>query len=235
MHSIGGAYYSYAVRGATGAASPAQVQEIVKPAVQRDALAAVLATITPEALDIPDSILALIPPTAFGFGSTNTEMFTGRTSPVFDPLAAAGIAADLAISGLLQPQRAGRLVSFHARDAANPDFEDVLNATIKQVWQTNPPAARLGAIQRTVQHLLVTRLMELAANDQAMAQVRADATDALRRIQKIAATLSPNATQARLNAAVRDDIDRFLKRPDATFKPIAPLATPPGDPIGASR
>jgi hypothetical protein len=42
---------------------------------------------------------------------------------------------------------------------------------------------------------------------------------------------------ARINAAhrsaTREDIERFLARPDATRKQTAPLATPPGDPIGS--
>jgi hypothetical protein len=247
MKSLGGAYYSYSVRGAGGGASPAQVQQIVPPAVQRTALAAVMETIAPEALDIPDTILALIPPVTDGFGSTNTELFSGRTSPLFDPLAAAGVAADLTISGLLQPQRAGRLVSFHARDAANPDFNEVLRTLIRDVWVKTSATPRLAAIRRTVQHLIVSRLMDLASNDQAMPQVRADATDALRDIMAIATErglsirsgtvptgLNPTTEQSRFARAVRDDIDRFLKRPDSTFKPITPLPTPAGDPIGAA-
>jgi hypothetical protein len=247
IKSVGGAYYSYSVRGAGGGASPAQVQQIVPAAVQRDALAAALETIAPEALDIPDTILALVPPVTDGFGSTNTELFTGRTSPLFDPLAAASVAADLTISGLLQPQRAGRLVSFHARDAANPDFNELLRSVIREVWVKSSATPRLSTIRRTVQHLVVTRLMDLASNDQAMPQVRADAADALRDIMAIATDrgrqfrsasdpigLSPSTEQARFARAVRDDIDRFLKRPDSTFKPITPLATPPGDPIGGA-
>ena len=119
MKSVGGAVFSYAVRAANGP-SPSQVQQIVPAGAQRAALDAVLATITPEALDLPDEILTLIPPKAFGFGSVNTELFDGRTDPVFDPLGAASIAADMAISGLLQHQRAARLNAFHAQNAENP-------------------------------------------------------------------------------------------------------------------
>jgi hypothetical protein len=219
------------------------VQQIVAPATQRDALKAVLDTITPDTLDLPDSILALIPPKAYGFGSVNTELFSGRTDPVFDPLGAAGIASDLAISGLLQYQRAGRLIAFHARDAANPDFKEVLDAVIAQIWSKAALKPRPAAIRRVEQHLLVARLMELAALDQAMPQVRAEATAALRTIQQRAAQTGSagaagaagavDAAQSAHQLAIRDDIDRFLKRPDSTFKPVAPLPTPPGDPIGS--
>jgi hypothetical protein len=200
----------------------------------------VLETLTPQTLDVPDSILALIPPKAFGFGSVNTELFTGRTSPVFDPLGAASIAADMTISGLLQYQRAGRLIAFHAENAANPAFTDVLDALIAQTWSRTPLTPRLASIRRVTQQLLVTRLMELAANDQAMPQARAEATAALRTIQQRLAppttststSTPPDRAQTTHDLAIRDDIDRFLKRPDTTFKQVAPLPTPPGDPIG---
>jgi Met-zincin/Domain of unknown function (DUF5117) len=233
LKEIGGATYSYAVRTPAGP-SPASVQEIVAPEKQRDALKAVLETITPEALDVPDRVLSLIPPKAFSFGSVNTELFTGRTDPVFDPLAAASIAADMAISGLLQYQRAGRLITFHAQQIANPGFKDVVDALIAQIWSKSPLSPRLAAIRRIEQHLLMTRLIDLAAQDQATPQARADATAALRVIQQKAAEpqSSVDAAQRAMQQSIRDDIDRFLKRPDATFKPIAPLPTPPGDPIG---
>ncbi len=237
VKEIGGATYSYAVRDGA-ATSPKVAQQIVAPATQRDALKAVLDTITPQTLDVPDNILALIPPKAFGFGSSNTELFTGRTSPVFDPLGAASIAADMAISGLLQYQRAGRMIAFHTEDPASPAFTEVLDALIAQVWSRSPLTPRLATIRRVTQQLLVTRLMDLAANDEAMPQARAEATAALRIIQQratepAATTANIDRAQAAHQQAIRDDIDRFLKRPDTTFKQVTPLATPPGDPIGS--
>src|SRR5205085_8235711 len=66
VKSVGGLYYTYAVKTA-GGASPAQVQEIVPAPRQREALDAVLDTIKVEALAIPPRILDLIPPRAFGY------------------------------------------------------------------------------------------------------------------------------------------------------------------------
>src|SRR5690606_24802109 len=80
---IGGVNYTYAVRGAAGP-SPATVAEPIAAAKQREALAAVLATLDPRELAIPDNILRLIPPTAYGYGSGRTENFAKRTSPMFD-------------------------------------------------------------------------------------------------------------------------------------------------------
>ncbi|MEJ7700000.1 MAG: hypothetical protein WKF71_10195 [Pyrinomonadaceae bacterium] len=51
------------------------------------------------------------------------ELFSKRTNPVFDPIGAAEIAADMAISNLLEPNRAARLIDFNARNKANPHFQ----------------------------------------------------------------------------------------------------------------
>jgi hypothetical protein len=233
VKSLGGVYYTYAVKTAAGP-SPARMQEVVPAAQQRKALAAVLETITIEELAIPARILDLVPPTAFGYGGATSEYFNGRTDPVFDPIAAATIAADMTVSGLLEPHRAARLIEFHARDASNPDFKAVVVALIKSTWKTAPSrSAYHQAIARAVQSLAVTRLMELAANGDASPQVRAVATESLRELKASLKLAGPPGANAAHRRATQEDIERFLARPDATRKQTAPLPTPAGDPIGS--
>ena len=233
VKSLGGVYYTYSVRTPSGP-SPARVREIVPAARQREAMAAVLDCLDPNELAIPARILELIPPRAFGYEGGTTELFTKRTDPVFDPIASATIAADFAISGLLQHQRAARLIEFHARDRANPDFKDVVDALITRTWKTaGARDSYQAAISRAVQSLAVTRLMDLAANADAAPQVRATATEALRELSEYLKTPSQDATGAAHRRATRDDIERFLTRPDQPRKQTAPIAPPPGDPIGS--
>jgi len=234
VKSLGGVYYTYAVRTARGP-SPARVREVVPPARQRAALNAVLDTLKLEALAIPPRILESIPPRAFAYGGGTTELFPGRTDPMFDPLAAAAIASDLAISALLQHERAARLIEFHAHDPANPDFKEVVDALIARTWRAAPsnnPYHR--AIARAVEGLAVTRLMDLSANADASLQARAVATDGLRQIAAMLRLPSTNA-EGTHRRAVRDDIERFLTRPDAPRKQTVPLPPPAGDPIGAHQ
>ena len=232
--SLGGIYYTYAVR-TENATNPVQVQEIVPARRQREALEVVLETIKPEELVISDNILRLIPPTAYGYNSGRSETFTKRTNPVFDPLGAAEIAADMTISGLLEPNRAARLITFNARDKANPHFREVVDALVKATWKTPAPVeAKQTAIQRVTQSLTVTRLMDLAANPDAQPQVRATATEALRALQTTLKRMPAIGDAAAHNRATIDDIERFLTRPDQPRKQTAPLPTPPGDPIGAN-
>ena len=236
IKSLGGVYYTYAVRTSNGP-SPARVREIVPAARQREAMDAALDTIAPDQLAIPARILEMIPPRAFGYDNNGTtELFTKRTDPVFDPIASATVAADLAISGLLQPQRAARLVEFHARDRANPDFKDVVDALLLRTWKTATPPkdAYQAAIMRAVESLAVTRLMDVAANADAAPQVRATATEALRDLSEYLKTPSQDGAVAAHRRATRDDIERFLTRPDQPRKQTAPITPPPGDPIGST-
>jgi hypothetical protein len=195
-------------------------------------LDAVLDTISVEALRIPERILDLIPPTAFGYGGGTAEPFEGRTEPTFDPISAATIAADISVSTLLNPQRAARVNEHGARNPHNPNFSDVVAALVAKTWTAPAPSDAYGAaIQRAAQSLVVTRLMDLASNADAAPQVRANALQGLRDIAAFTRT-SPASRSAHF-VATRDDIDRFLKRPADTFKKTEPLATPPGEPIGS--
>ena len=230
--SIGGLYFSYAVKTANGP-SPAKFREIVPAARQREALKAVLDTIKVEELAVPQRILELIPPIATGFEGGATEYFSRRTNPAFDPLAAATIAAGLTLDALLNPSRAARMIDFHAQNPANPDFKEVLDALIAATWKSPAPQTPYHrAIQRSVQSLTAQRLMDLAGNENASPLVRAEATGALR---SLSATLKATAGSDAHRRATQDDIERFLNRPETTRPATRPLPTPPGDPIGARQ
>ncbi len=234
IKSIGGIYYTFAVRTESGPI-PAQVREIVPAQRQRDALQAALDTLKPEELVIPDKILNLIPPMAYGYRSERSELFAKHTTPVFDAIGAAEIAADLTISGLLEPSRAARTIDFNARNKANPHFREVVDALVKTTWKTPYSAdANQAAVQRAVQSLTVSRLMDLAANGNAQPQVRSVASDALRSLLASLKALPAAGENGAHYRSTADDIERFLTRPDAPRKQTTPLITPPGDPIGGN-
>ncbi len=230
--SVGGLYFTYAIKTANGP-SPAKFREIVPAARQREALKAILETIKVEELAIPQNVLDLIPPVATGFEGGTAEYFSRRTDPAFDPLGAATIAADLALGALLDPNRAARMIDFHAQNTANPDFKEALDAIIAATWKAPAPQnAYSQAIQRSVQSLTAQRLMDLASNENASPLVRAEATGALRGLN---ATLKATANSSAHRRATQEDIERFLNRPDAVRQTTRPLPAPPGDPIGGRQ
>lgn len=226
--SLGGLYFTYAMKTASGP-SPAKFREVVSASRQRDALKAVLDTIKIEELAIPQNILNLIPPIATGYEGGTAEYFSRRTNPAFDPLAAATIAADISLGALLDPNRAARLIQFHAEAPVNPDLKEVIDAILAATWKT--PAATNAyqrTIQQSVQSLTVQKLMNLASDESASPLVRAEAAAGLRSLNMLLKTANGDAHRR----ATQEDIERFLSRPDAVRQPNRPLPTPPGDPIG---
>jgi hypothetical protein len=131
---VGGQDYVFSVKG-KGDRNP----QIVSPEEQRRALAAVLETIKPDALAVPESLLRLIPPRPSGYPRTR-EDFRIRTQPVFDSLAPAEAAADHVSGFLFNQERAARLVQFHARDARNPGLGEVIDKILTSTWKA--PAAQ---------------------------------------------------------------------------------------------
>lgn len=231
--SVGGLYFTYAVKTANGP-SPAKFREIVTPERQRAAIKAILDTIKVEELAVPQSILSLIPPVATGFEGGTAEYFSRRTDPSFDSLAAASIAAEMAIGALLEPNRAARLVDFHAQNAANPNFSEVLREILTAAWKVPATANPYhSALQRTVQSVAVNKITDLAGDENAAQQVRALATEALRallpELKRVGMAEANDVAHRKLLA---EEIERFLARPDAARKRATPLPVPPGDPIG---
>jgi len=228
--SIGGLDYTYSVKE-EGGLVPTPTRRIVPAAAQRDALSAVLSTLDPAFLEIPPRIVALIPPRGNVDVTSNTELFEHRTTPAFDPVSAAMSSADITLAALFDARRAARLAQFHAEDASNPSFNEVINDVLHVVTRREP--GYRGAITRGSARLTATRLMDLAANRDADPQVRAEASEGLRRFvaRLTDAGIRDDAELAHRHA-LRDDITRFLDRPDAPRTQPKLPEVPPGPPIG---
>ena len=62
------------------------------------------------------------------------EFFQGYAGAAFDPMAPVLAAADVTLDGLFDGARATRLVEFHARDAASPSLDEVIEQALKATW-----------------------------------------------------------------------------------------------------
>ena len=223
--AVGGLTYSYALRGDEQPPS-----RPVPGETQRAALDQVLAVLSPETLDLPERLLALLLPRAFE-QEENPELFRHATSPAFDALGAAETAARMAVDALLQRERAARLVDFHRRDASLPGLEDVLEGLRRTAFDRAPPNEpdRLAEIRRVIQQAVVGGMIRLAEDRDGPARVTSRVDAAL------------DLTLSRLRAAAGSPADRALARQieahfarprDAAPVPPPALAPPPGDPIG---
>ena len=224
IKEIGGLDYRYNLRG-DALPNP----EIVSPDTQKKALAAVLTTLSPKTLTLPESLLQLLPPRPPGLRRTQ-ESFPTHTGLTFDPIAAAESAADLTLAVLFNPERASRLVEYNARNPAAPSLSDVIDATLIATWKSPRSAGLATSVQQAVESRVTEWLLILAANPAASEQARAITRRELASfLESLPAAQDPATAAHRAMIAAR--INLFLNDP-AKFTPAKPIEAPPGMPIG---
>jgi hypothetical protein len=228
---LGGVDFSYAVKG-----DPAEVAKVVPADQQRAALAGLLAAMTPEALDTPESLIPLL--SSGQSGDTDRqyqiEVFDGAGGPVFDSLVAADVGAGLVLDALLAPDRLARLVDQHRRDAALPGVGEVVDRLLAQAFA--PAAGRYAEVARRVQ---TRTALELAAASRRPDVSPAAKAEIGQRLVDLAAKLKtapgadPSDRAHRLTLAAllndKDELARVLAQPKR--RPEAP----PGMPIGSDE
>src|SRR2546425_837092 len=225
---IGGEDYTFSLRG-KGDRNP----QIIAPDEQKRALYAVLDTLKPEALALPESLLRLIPPRPPGYGRTR-EDFRIRTYPTFDALAPAEAIANHVSDFLLNQERAARIVEFHARDAQYPSFDDVLEKILIGTWKAPMRSGYQGEIQHIVNMVVLNDLMALAAGERASNQVRAIAEFKLEELKKWLAAqqrVLENEKQKPFLFYAENQIKRFQEDPKK-MNLTKPNDPPDGQPIG---
>lgn len=217
-----------------------QATRPVSASRQRSALQMLLDALRPEELAIPDTVVSLMVPGAGGV-TPSVELFGSRTRPAFDELGAARTLAQMVVDGILQRERAARLVQQSAR-GATPSLGEVLDALIGSTWGGAPGGTgRQRALQRVTQRAVVDRLITLAADAEASPEVRGMAELKLRAIRTLAERRRTAASGAATAAddlatshllAVAGDITRWLERQELPT-PTPALTAPPGDPFGS--
>lgn len=223
---LGGLYYTYAIRG-----DDQKITERIPGAEQRRALEALLKTIDPSALTLAPNILALIPPRAEGYYRTR-EDFHNRTGLTFDPIGAAESAASLTVGLILNPQRAARLVQYHAEDPASPGLGEVIDRLIAVTLRARLGDGPAGEVQRATSAVVLYDLMMLAANENTPAEVRAIAMSKLTALSEWAVIDLNDGVSARAFISwAAAQVKRFELNPKDIGIPKPPEA-PPGQPIG---
>ena len=220
---LGGQSFTYAMRGDGQVPS-----ERVAATDQRAALSAMLATLEPSVLNIPERVTSLIPPRPPQSGASR-ELFPRHTGYVFDPMAAASTAALITLDQLTDHKRAARLNNQHRVDTSLPSFGEVLTILIDDRWPETKDHELLS-IERAVQLLLVDRLADLLANAQAAPQVRADALDALSKMKRRAerSRVKDPASGAHMKY-LANRVVAIIENPE-TYS-AGDLTVPPGSPI----
>ncbi|WP_441000865.1 zinc-dependent metalloprotease [Fodinibius sp. SL11] len=229
---IGGQDYSYNLRG-DNQAGPAPVAD----KEQRAALDAMLKTLSAEQLAMPEHIVDLIPPRPIGYYDSR-ELFNSHTDPTFDPLGAAETAAAMSAELLFNAERAARLVESEARDSSNLGLGDMLDEVIANTWQKKPSGGYKGAVQNTINHVVLYQMMKLAADEGASSQVRAVTNFKLEALREWMRDEAENRAEREQRVASLLYGYRTLqqfKDKGEMFMPTKPLTPPPGSPIGSNN
>lgn len=231
VKAIGGVDYSYAVRG-----DGHEEAKVIPAAAQRRALNALLTTLSPAELDIPDRLIGLL---SEGHAGTpdrqfDIEVFPSSGGPVFDLPGAAMLSADMTLSQLVEPARLNRLVEQRRRDAGQLGVTEML-ATVFDALRADAPggAGRYAEIRRRERLRfigdIVDTLDDKTLSPTAAGQLRA----ALVRVgEQLAAgdSKSEDAAQDRFLAKILIEQDPERLATLAAGRQL-PAKVPPGAPI----
>ncbi|RKF22760.1 DUF5117 domain-containing protein [Altericroceibacterium spongiae] len=221
---IGGMDVAYTVAGdGQPAASPVPATQ------QRAALDALLATLTPEALSVPDDLIGTLSAGINGPRNIqfDREVFANAGSAVFDPLVATDIAAQIPLDTLLAPTRLTRVYEQSLRDSSQLGLDTLVDRLVATAMENaSDPAGRRIAYRTFMTMARNARMPEMAP------EVAAILSD---RLQQASATLA-KASGSGMDAAWRRHMAQILSNPALLQKELTDTsrapAIPPGMPIG---
>jgi hypothetical protein len=225
--TIGGMEYANAIRG-----DQVQATHPIEAATQRSALATLISALGPRELAIPDTVLALLGPRPFSY-QPYVELFSSRTRPAFDELGAARTLAQLIVDGILQRERAARVVAFQTRMLNPLTLGEVVDALTSDWSAPRLASPKLDALRRVAQRAVVDRMLLLAADKEAAPEVRSLIELKMNSLRARSRALSSSGDEERRAhwASIAADLNRWLERKELP-SPTPALRAPPGDPFG---
>ncbi len=218
---IGGLTYQYNVKGDAH-------DHKVKPVSldkQGQATRSILNTVLASELALPDHIVELIPPPAFGY-SRNRETFKGRTHLAFDVLAPAESYSHMVFSMLLQKDRLARIQRHNVAHGHPMKLSEYLEQVSSVIFLQESVDPYHSSLEDIVKNGLVHHLLMASHGQSVDPLVAAEARACLGMIKK--KYLSKDSSFSNYLNFV---IDKGLENPSDIEMPKL-LDLPPGSPIG---
>tara|TARA_Y100000739_G_scaffold100033_1_gene85750 strand:+ start:413 stop:2860 length:2448 start_codon:yes stop_codon:yes gene_type:complete len=229
---VGGLEYNYALKG-----DGQLVTKMLTRDHQVKALKSLLNSIHPKNLSLPEKLIQLIPPRAFGYPRTR-ETFKSRTGLTFDYLAAAETATNLTLKMLFNPERASRLLILKARDINTQPglsyvMSEIINETILKERMDKNDKYNLSNIEleisKMVNHSVLNHLFMLANSKNTHQEVNARIYYAIKNIKKELEQKNPKEHHYHY---LSDKIEKFLSG-EIDIQYPEELKPPDGSPIGS--
>ncbi len=218
---IGGLDYNYAVKG--------DGDLIVKPVgadMQRETLKALLGTLTPEALAIPEDKLGLFPPRAYGY-ERSRESFKSNMGVAFDPFGAVETSCDMTLGLLLNAERMNRVYQQHVLDPSQLNISELIQTLAAETIKKKTEKSYLGEVQQTINISVLKHIMAICGDDKVLPQVLALVNF---EVMKLKVILQERRIDPVAMMLVKE-IDKFLGNPSGYKAPEVPKI-PDGSPIG---
>jgi hypothetical protein len=198
---------------------------------QKEALHLALQALNSSELTIPPELWKALAPVENR--DDDPERFKSSAGYLFSPLDGARAVAEIVVGGLLDPQRMERLVVISHDDRQSPSPHGVISAMVSVAFSDIAKTPAETGLARVIQTEIAERLMILAANFDATAEIQSAALAGVREVQdaikKDAARNSP-ATDAVLRR-LDHEITLFLQNPQQNTPKLKSSGTPPGPPM----
>lgn len=217
--SLGGARFDYGPNDGGKHLEPVPLER------QRRALELCLGTLTPEFLQVPPKVVAMIPPRPPGYYA-HREMFDRRTGGSFDPLALVETSAQLTLDLLLESRRLNRIFDQQLTGQANLTVNELLDRLCARFAER--PTSHNGVLQRQVNHQVFNQLIALVGEASLREEVRALIAH---KLAGLVENLPKRETDPHWQAHAQWLRKRLEHAGVTPFTPSSKLKTPPGSPI----
>ncbi|QOL26668.1 zinc-dependent metalloprotease [Thalassotalea sp. LPB0316] len=226
---VAGVHYHYEVKGEQQVKGVSQVDG----ENQLAAVNALLATLDAQTLTLPESLIKLIPPKAYGY-SRNRESFTSNTGLTFDPVTAAQANAKHTISLLLEQGRLARLAQHHMFDSSVPSIDKLFSMLLAQTLKQKPDTGLSVLVQQRINQEVVEQLLTLWHSPTTVIEVKAHVYQTLNSLVKWLDDKqgdrkykAMSAQFTLLSMMIKSSLENNTRIQEANS-----LRLPPGSPIG---
>jgi hypothetical protein len=219
---VGGMNYTYALRG-----DGQLVTASIPKEEQLKALKAVIATIDPAVLVLPERISKLIPPRPGGYEYTR-ELFKKRTGLAFDVLSPAETAADMPLSFLFNSERLNRMVQNKGLG-----LQEMIDTLLAATWKAPRQKGMEGLIQLQTEQILLTYLLAASVDNNTSFITQSVIKKSLADLKTFIENKKKGAADNLYAGHLLLAIERMSAPGEA--KPAIHVAIPPGSPIGCEE
>jgi Met-zincin len=218
--------YKYALRG-----DGQIVTQSISKEEQSKALEAIIATIDPAVLLLPERITKLIPPRPSGY-EYSKELFKKRTGLAFDALSPAETAADMPLSFLFNSERMNRMVEYQVQNGGL-GLDEMIDKLINITWKAPRRKGMEGLIQLQTEQVLLTYLLAASIDDNNSFITKSVIQKTLNDLKIFIELKKKSSTENTYAGHLLLALER-MKAPEKV-KPTIHVAIPPGSPIGCEE